>query len=68
VDVDVWFRVASRWLAAVVTGRMSWSELLGSLRFSASRNFGERGDDVMQLLAGADRHETEGVRGSTAPS
>jgi UDP-MurNAc hydroxylase len=69
VDVDVWFRVASRWLAALVAGRISWAELLCSLRFSASRNFRGRGDHILQLLAGADgRDEIEVPRGSAAPS
>jgi hypothetical protein len=68
-DVDVWFRVASRWLAAVVAGRISWTELLCSLRFSASRNFGGRGADMVQLLAAADARDEAGLpRGSAAQS
>ncbi|MDQ1429528.1 MAG: UDP-MurNAc hydroxylase [Actinomycetota bacterium] len=68
VDVDVWFRVASRWLAAVLAGRISWNDLLYSLRFSASSNFRERGDHMMQLLAGPESRAGEDVVGkSTSP-
>lgn len=53
-DVQYRFRVASRWLAAVIDGRSGWEDLLLSLRFSAWRHPDVYNDYLVGLLKHAD--------------
>ncbi len=49
------FRLASRWLAAVIDGRVGWEDLLLSFRFSAARDPDVYNDYLIGLLKHADR-------------
>src|SRR6185437_3970184 len=48
-------RLASRWLAAVIDGRIGWEDLLLSFRFSAARDPDVYNDYLIGLLKHADR-------------
>jgi UDP-MurNAc hydroxylase len=54
-SVQYQFRVASRWLAAVIDGRIGWEDLLLSFRFSAWRDPDVYNDYLVGLLKHADR-------------
>jgi UDP-MurNAc hydroxylase len=51
---DYGFRLDSRWLAAVISGRIAWEDLFLSLRFSAWRNPDIYNDYLIGLLKHAD--------------
>jgi nitrite reductase/ring-hydroxylating ferredoxin subunit len=53
-DVQYRFEVGSRWLAAVIDGRIGWEDLLLSLRFSAWRSPDVYNDYLVGLLKHAD--------------
>lgn len=53
-EVQYRFRVASRWLAPVIRGELSWEDLLLSLRFSAWRHPDIYNDYFIGLLKHAD--------------
>jgi nitrite reductase/ring-hydroxylating ferredoxin subunit len=55
------FRLASRWLAAVVDGRIGWEDLLLSFRFSAARDPDVYNDYLVGLLKHADRASLRAV-------
>jgi len=54
-SVQYRFRLASRWLAAVIDGRIGWEDLLLSFRFSATRDPDVYNDYLIGLLKHADR-------------
>jgi nitrite reductase/ring-hydroxylating ferredoxin subunit len=53
-EVQYRFEVGSRWLAAVIDGRIGWEDLLLSLRFSAWRSPDVYNDYLVGLLKHAD--------------
>ena len=55
------FRVASRWLDPVISGRVGWEDLLLSLRFSAWRSPDLYNDYLVGLLKHADEEALEAV-------
>ena len=43
-------RIASKWLAAAIDGRVTWRQLLRSLRYSLTRAPGREEDPLLDLL------------------
>jgi nitrite reductase/ring-hydroxylating ferredoxin subunit len=60
-DVQYRFEVGSRWLAAVIDGRIGWEDLLLSLRFSAWRSPDVYNDYLVGLLKHADAQALQAV-------
>jgi UDP-MurNAc hydroxylase len=60
-SVQYRFRLASRWLAAVIDGRIGWEDLLLSFRFSATRDPDVYNDYLIGLLKHADKAALDAV-------